>query len=200
MHKSRSRTRFGRMTARKSVIAALAIAALAPASAQAADSVGASATFNAGPLTVTAPATSVSFGDTVLDGRASYDLQGDIGNWNVNDSTGALSGWGVGAQASDPAPSDGKPAVTDAVMSMHVPTGVTGTGPAPTISTGDANGFVQLSGAGSKLLDAVQDTGVGSWDVAQDGGQDIRLVMPYNTRAVRYDSTLTFTVGQKMIP
>jgi hypothetical protein len=183
---------------RKSLIAAVAIAALAPAGAQAASSsVDASALFTRGGLTVTAPTTAVSFGSTVLDGRASYDLNGDIGDWGVNDATGDLAGWTTTASASSPKGPDGV-AMTDAVMAMHVPT-ATGNGAAPTIATGDADGFVQLTGAGNQVLSAASDKGIGAWQLAQAGPDDIRLVMPYNTRAVKYDSTITFTIAQSVV-
>jgi hypothetical protein len=182
---------------RKSVVAALAIAALAPAGAQAAESsVGASATFTDGGLSVTAPATHVNFGSTRLDGGASYSLVGDIGNWNINDATGSLAGWTASASASFPKAADTGEQLDTAVMSMHVP-GAIGNGAAPDIASGDQNGMVQLTGQmGTPLVTAQPNKGVGAWDMTQTGTGDVRLVMPFNTRAVQYDSTITFTIAQ----
>jgi hypothetical protein len=97
-----------RSIARKAVVAALAMAALAPAGAQAdtESSVGASADFTGGALSITAPQAGVNFGSTNLDGRASYNLVGGIGDWKINDATGTLAGWTASASASFPKASD----------------------------------------------------------------------------------------------
>jgi hypothetical protein len=194
---SRKRRSIGRNT----IVAALAIAALAPAGAQAAapppasEDLGASALFTAGGLTVAAPDAAVSFGSTPLDGRASYDLKGDIGDWQITDATGDLKGWTSSVRATNPRALDTGAESADAVMSMHVPT-ATGNGDGPTMAPGDVDGFVSLAGEGTEVANATIEQGVGKWQMAQSGGDDIRLIMPFDTRPTQYDSTVTFTVAQ----
>jgi hypothetical protein len=187
-----------RSIGRKAVVAALAMAALAPAGAQAAteSSVGASANFTGGALSITAPQAAVNFGNTNLDGRASYNVVGGIGDWKINDATGTLAGWTASASASFPKAADTGAELDTASMSMRVP-GAIGSGPAPTIATGDVDGMVGLTGQmGTPLVTAAPGKGVGAWDLTQTESGDMRLVMPYNTRAVQYDSTITFTIAQ----
>jgi hypothetical protein len=170
---------------------------VAPVAANAAssDSVSASATFKAGPLSVTAPKSAVSFADLELDGRESYDLVGDIGDWRTTDARGQRAGWTVTVSATDPIASDNGEAAVDAVMTMHVPT-AQGKGSAPAVAPGDADGFVRLNIAGgTPVIQAAAGQGIGKWDMPQAGTGDLRLVMPFDTRAVRYDSTVTFTVA-----
>jgi hypothetical protein len=170
---------------------------VAPVAANAAssDSVSASATFKAGPLSVTAPKSAVSFADLELDGRESYDLVGDIGDWRTTDARGQRAGWTVTVSATDPIASDNGEAAVDAVMTMHVPT-AQGKGSAPAVAPGDADGFVRLNIAGgTPVIQAAVGQGIGKWDMPQAGTGDLRLVMPFDTRAVRYDSTVTFTVA-----
>jgi hypothetical protein len=176
--------------------AAAVTAALLPAGAQAnADSVGASAVFTKGDLIVTAPTSAVSFGNTQLDGRASYDLSGDVGDWLVNDASGDLSGWSVTVEASEPTAADTGTPATGAVMTMKAPA-TSGVGPAPAPAPGDVNGFSRLNTAGgAALVNATPGKGVGQWQLRQTGGGDLKLVMPYDTRGVQYDSTITFTTA-----
>jgi hypothetical protein len=57
--------------------------------------------------------------------------------------------------------------------------------------------MVELTGQmGTPLVTAAAEKGVGAWDMTQTETGDMRLVMPYNTRAVQYDSTITFTIAQ----
>jgi hypothetical protein len=181
------------------LLTALAVSvAMAPAAAQAApkDSVGASATFKAGALTVKAPATAVSFGDIELDGRESYDLAGDVGDWRITDARGQRAAWTVTVSATDPIAADNGEAATDAVMTMKVPT-AQGKGKAPTLATGEADGFVPLNTAGgTSMVQAAAGQGIGKWNMLQSGAGDLKLVMPFDTRAVQYDSTITFTTAE----
>jgi hypothetical protein len=180
--------------------AAAATAAILPAGAHANDSsVGASATFTKGDLIVTAPTSAVSFGNTQLDGRASYDLSGDVGDWLVNDASGDLSGWSVTVEATEPTAADNGVPATGAVMTMKAPS-TSGVGPAPTPAPGDVNGFSRLNDAGgAALVNAPAGAGVGQWQLRQTGVGDLKLVMPYDTRGVQYDSTITFTTAPAII-
>jgi hypothetical protein len=195
MHKSNRSSRRAVRSFAAPLVAAIAIAGgLAPAAHAAVDSVGASATFTQGTLGVEAPESAVSFGNTQLDGRASYDLSGDVGNWRITDATGSLAGWTVTVEASEPTSASG--AATGAVMTMKTPT-AEGVGQAPNVAAGDAAGFIRLNTAGgAQVADAAAGKGVGAWDMLQSGGDDLKLVMPYNTRAEQYDSTITFTAAQ----
>jgi hypothetical protein len=182
------------------VLAALAVAVAAlPSGAQAAsDTVGASASFTKGALSVVAPVSSVSFGSTQLDGRASYDLAGDIGDWKVTDATGDQRGWNVTVQATDPTAADNGIAAVNAVMRIKVPT-ATGQGTAPDVAAGDVNGLVRLNTpGGSRVVNATASQGIGEWQLHQDGIGDLELAMPFDTRAVQYDSTIMFTSAQNL--
>jgi hypothetical protein len=180
------------------LLAALAMTAL-PAGAQAsADSVDASAIFTKGGLAITAPASTVSFGNTQLDGSAAYNLSGDVADWNVNDASGDLTGWSVSVEASEPTALDTGTPIAGAVMTMKTPV-PNGVGPAPSVPAGD-NGFVRVNATGGvAMVNALQNQGVGDWDLQQAGTGDLKLVMPYNTRGVQYDSTITFTTAPSII-
>jgi hypothetical protein len=198
MSKSNRRTR--RVSAAP-LVAAFAVAiAMAPAAAQAApkDTVGASAKFKPGALTVKAPTSAVSFAETQLDGSESYELVGDIGDWNIVDARGGRAPWTVTVSATDPTAADNGETAADAVMTMKVPV-AKGRGAAPTLATGDADGFVRLNTAGGvPMVEAAAGGGIGKWDLQQAGAGDLKLVMPFDTRAVQYDSTLTFTTSQAL--
>jgi hypothetical protein len=198
MRKSNRRRRGAVRTATSPLIAAMAVGlAMAPAAAHAApnDTVGASATFKAGALTIKAPTSAVAFGETELDGRESYDLAGDIGDWKITDARGQRGAWTITLSATDPTAADNAEAATAAVMTMKVPT-AQGKGTAPTLATGDADGFVRLNTAGgTPVVQAAAGQGIGKWDMLQSGVGDLKLVMPFDTRAVQYDSTITFTTA-----
>jgi hypothetical protein len=178
----------------------VAAVAIVPAAAQAAatETVGASAAFKAGALTIKAPNSAVSFGEVQLDGRDSYELAGDIGDWRITDARGLRAAWTVSVSATNPTAADDGEAATDAVMTMKVPA-AQGKGAAPALATGDANGFVRLNTpGGTPLVQAAAGQGIGKWDMVQTGAGDLKLVMPFDTRAVQYDSTITFTIAQAL--
>jgi hypothetical protein len=201
VRKSNRRNRVVMRPAVTPLLTVLAVGvAMAPATAQAAptDSLGASVTFKPGALAVKAPASAVSFGDIELDGGESYDLSGDVGDWRITDARGQRRAWTLTVSATDPIAADNGEAATDAVMTMKVPT-AQGKGAAPTVATGDAGGFVRLNTAGgSALVAAAQGQGIGKWNMLESGAGDLKLVMPFDTRAVQYDSTITFTAAQAL--
>jgi hypothetical protein len=174
--------------------------AIGPAAAHAAakDSMGASAKFKAGVLSVKAPTSAVSFAEVTLDGRESYDLAGDVGDWTITNARGQRAAWTVTVSATDPTAADTGEAATAAVMTMKLPT-AQGKGTPPTLATGDADGFVRLNTAGgTPVVQAGAGQGIGKWDLLEPGADDLKLVMPFDTRAVQYDSTITFTTAQAL--
>lgn len=201
MRKFNSRRRRAWRSGAGAVLMAVAMGAgIVPAAAQAApkDTVGASATFKGGELTVHAPSSAVSFGETTLDGSGSYQLAGDIGDWSITDARGQRAAWTVTVSATDPTAADNGEVATDAVMTMKVPV-AQGKGLAPTLATDNADGFVRVNTPGGvPMVEAAAGRGIGKWDLLQAGQGDLKLVMPFDTRAVQYDSTITFTTSQAL--
>jgi hypothetical protein len=148
-------------------------------------------------LDVVPPAGPLTFPATKLDGSASYQLRADIGNWSVVTEAAAPRGWAVTVTASEPVAADTGLPVSGSGMRMRVPGQTTGT-PAPAVATGDANNFVALNGGGSLIASSGPVDSARTWEMIQSGTDDLWLSMPHDTRSVRYDSTITFTIAPRL--
>jgi hypothetical protein len=147
-------------------------------------------------LTVQAPSTAIVFPETKLTGAPSYVLAGDLGDWSVTDTAGSKTGWQVTVEAADPVAFDTGLPIEDAVMRMKVP--VPHGQPRATLKNPDADGFVAVSGetAPDGVVVATTSKGKqGTLLMTQPGADDLTLTMPVDTRATRYDATVTFTVS-----
>jgi hypothetical protein len=171
-------------------LATAAVSLLAfPASAAAdQDSTGVTGTLSAGSLITTAPSVS-SFTDT-LTGRA-HTVTTDVGTWVVNDATGSGAGYNVTVEASTPKV-DGVD-LTGASVSLaaaDAPTSPDGLGASegPTNASGP---FVLTSGP-QTVTSAAAGKGMGEWRFAQGAG-DLSLLMPADTPAGAFSTTLLFT-------
>jgi len=153
---------------------------------------------NKGVLDVMAPADDVIFPEVKLDGGASYKLAGDLGDWVVSDDTGKKTGWQVTVAATDAIAYDTDLPLAGSILRMRVPV-PSGVGAAPTVAAGDANGFVTLNGSsapdGSVVARSATGGSPGLWTMTQPGPDDLKLTMPFDTRAQQYDMTVTFTVS-----
>jgi hypothetical protein len=121
-------------------------------------------------------------------------------DWSVIDDSSAPGRGQVTVSASAPVAADTHLPIDRSVMRMRVPDPV-GSGPAPEVLA-DSDGFVTVVGTGAATgADGVivaRSNAAGSpgiWQMQQPAEHDLTLSMPYDTRAVRYDTTLTFTVS-----
>jgi hypothetical protein len=147
---------------------------------------------------VQAPAGTVVFPQTKLDGRTSYELRGDIGDWTVTDGSAGAQGWQVAVHATSAIAADTGLGLAGSRVRMRVPV-PQGQATAPSIAAGGADGFVALNGdsaTGALIMARSAPAGSpGTWRMTQHGTDDLALSLPYDTRAVRYDTTITFTVS-----
>ena len=199
--------RISRAAAGLAVIGAFVVA---PMAAQAADTsptgTDTSGVLSPGYLTFSVP-TLGSF-DTTLTG-VTQTVHTTVGGWNITDARGSHAGYSVNVTASQPQiGTTGATLPADSItISPTVASATSGnvdtTAPVTGASTTQAGTplAVQLSGTAATIDNATTDTGEGSWDFAADSGsvKSLAVVIPSDTTAGTYGSTLTFTAAAKVL-
>jgi hypothetical protein len=192
-------------------LAAVCAFAVAPMAAQAANTTGPTGTdtsgqVSAGDLTFSAPALG-SF-DTTLTG-VSQTAHATVGDWNITDARGSHAGYSVMVKASVPTVGTAGATLPDGSITI-TPTkasatdGNTGT-TAPVTGAGTTQastppGVNLIAGTATAIDNATTNTGEGSWAFTGDSGdvKSLAVVIPSDTTAGTYGSTLTFTAAAKV--
>lgn len=176
--------------ARAAAVAGIFVALPAGSALAATDTSG--VTVTGASNTLTAP-TFGDFAGATLDGTR-QSLSTSVASWNVSDNRGTGAGWSVTVSASQPQTADATPVVmpSSATLTLTAPdvsaTDTQNGSTAPTVVGGNLlGGTISLATAGA-------DAGMGSWDFAQ-AATDLAIVVPSETKAGAYTSTVTTTLG-----
>lgn len=178
--------------------AAAALAAPGAAHAQATDTT--SVTLSAGSLTFPTTLAASNFPATQLNGQV-QTLNAAVGDWSVNDATGALLGWTVQVKASQFTDNNGT--AGDATDDKTLPPGSL-TLALPTVGAGASQSSLLApvtlaitpidTGVNQILAQAIATEGSGLWNFTQ-GADDLTLVVPPTVKAGTYTSTITTTLS-----